>query len=148
MQSIDIPPRLIGVVFVIASFFLMATAAFAGVDETDERQIRSVIEQQIQAFRADDGDRAFSYASPDIRRKFGSVDNFMAMVKGGYQAVYRPQEVEFLGLKAETGVISQAVRLVGPDGKTVMAVYTMERQDDGGWKIGGVYLVPLSEESA
>ncbi len=148
MSNIDIPPRLIGVVFVIASFFLMATAAFADVDETDERKIRSVIEQQIQAFRADDGDKAFSYASPDIQRKFGSVDRFMSMVKGGYQAVYRPQEVEFLGLKDETGAIIQAVRLVGPDGKTVMAVYTMERQDDGGWKIGGVYLVPFPEESA
>ncbi len=148
MQSIVIQRRLIGVVFVIASFFLMAGAALAGVDETDERQIRSVIEQQIQAFRADDGDKAFSFASPDIQRKFGSVESFMSMVKGGYRAVYRPQEVEFLGLREQTGAISQAVRLVGPDGKTVMAVYTMERQDDGGWKIDGVYLVPLSEESA
>lgn len=139
---------LIAALLLMAGCWLMAGPAAAAVDEGDKQRIRGIIESQIQAFLVDDGDRAFSFASPRIRQKFGSVENFMAMVKGGYRAVYRPREIEFLDLKEERGLIRQAVRLVGPDGETVIAVYTMERQSDGGWKIGGVYLVRTADENA
>ena len=66
----------------------------------------------------------------------------------GYAAVYRPREVEFLELNEDRGLVRQAVRLVGPDGSTVIAVYTMERQLDGVWKIAGVYLVQTQDENA
>ena len=110
-----------------------------------QEAIVTVIQAQLAAFRRDDGAAAFSYASPTIRAKFGSVENFMAMVRGGYAAVYRPQLVEFLEARVIQGRTGQAVRFVGPDGKAVIAVYWMERQPDGTWRIDGVQLVPANE---
>ena len=102
--------------------------------------IRSIIENQLEAFLADDGVRAFSFASPDIQLQFGSPDTFMSMVRTGYAPVYRPQAVEFLDLLAAPGGPVQQVHVVGPDGKAVIAHYLMEQQPDGSWRIAGCVL--------
>ncbi len=99
--------------------------------------IRAVIEAQLRAFRADDGAAAFALASPDIQRLFGDPDRFMAMVRSGYQAVYRPRSHEFRDLAPEGDRLVQRVLLVGPDGVPVVAAYLMERQPDGSWRIDG-----------
>ena len=107
--------------------------------------IVAVIQSQLQAFQRDDGAAAFSYASPTIRAKFGTAEIFMAMVRGGYAAVYRPREVQFLEARVIQGRTGQAVRFVGPEGQAVIAVYWMERQPGGGWRINGVIFVPANE---
>ena len=38
------------------------------------------------------------------------------------------------------GKLVQPVRVIGPDGVPVTALYIMERQSDGNWKIGGCVL--------
>ena len=108
-------------------------------------RIRQVIEAQLAAFGRDDGAAAFAYASPGIQRRFGTVARFMAMVRSGYGAVYRPREVVFRGLSAVEGIPVQEVLFVGPDGAAVMALYFMERQGDGSWRIDGVRLVPADD---
>ena len=65
------------------------------LDEVDRQAIRSVIEAQLAAFQADDGETAFGFASPTIQEMFGNPTNFLAMVKAGYMPVYRPREVRF-----------------------------------------------------
>ena len=114
-------------------------------DTADRQAIVEVIRAQLAAFQRDDGAGAFSYASPTIRRKFGTSENFMAMVRSGYRAVYRPSEVAFLDTRVERGVTLQLVRLLGPDGRSVGAAYEMQRQSDGSWRINGVFLVELDE---
>jgi hypothetical protein len=111
----------------------------------DQQAIRGTIRSQLDAFRVDDGARAFSYATPQLRGLFGTPENFMAMVRGGYQPVYRPQSVEFLDARIVEGRIGQAVRFVGPDGRAVVAIYTMEQQPDGSWRIAAVQLIPTNE---
>jgi hypothetical protein len=39
------------------------------------------------------------------------------------------------------------VFVVGPDGLSYLAYYTMERQADGSWRINGCYLVRMEDES-
>lgn len=106
----------------------------------DSSDIRSVIENQIAAFRADDGETAYSFAAPMIRKMFPSVPRFMDMVKRGYAPIYRPQSFAFEDLRMQNGATVQAVRLVGPQGGEWLAFYTLAKQDDGSWKITGVYL--------
>ncbi len=106
----------------------------------DAESIRDVINQQIEAFRADDGERAFSFAAPVIRSKFGSADNFMTMVRTGYPDVYRPKAVEFRELKRDGERLIQQVWFLGTGGDSTIGTYIMERQEDGAWKIAGVYM--------
>ena len=117
-----------------------------GVNTADGHAIRAVIESQLQAFQRDDGARAFSFASPGIRRRFANTENFMAMVRSGYPAVYRPRGVQFRDLRADGGGFFQEVLLLGPDGRPVLAAYEMQRQPDGSWRINGVTLLRTAAE--
>lgn len=129
---------------------LLATVA-AGAGEpaalaADEaRAIRAVIQSQLEAFRRDDGAAAFAHAAPGIQDRFGTPEGFMAMVRAGYAPVYRPREVEFLEAALRDGRPVQSVRVVGPDGAAVIALYAMERQPDGSWRISAVYLLRSDE---
>jgi hypothetical protein len=113
--------------------------------EAARQAIVAVINAQLAAFQRDDGAGAFAYASPTIRRKFGTAETFMAMVRSGYHAVYRPAGVAFLETRVEGDLTLQLVRLLGPDGRSVVAAYEMQRQPDGSWRINGVYLLELDE---
>lgn len=107
--------------------------------------IRLVIESQIDAFQRDDSVEAFSYASPSIRSRFRDAEVFMRMVQTGYPQVYRPSVVEFQELDLDAGRAVQGVFFVGPDGRGARALYFMELQPDGGWKIDGVQVQRLPE---
>ena len=110
----------------------------AHADEAADRAaIQSLITAQIEAFRADDGAAAYGFASPMIQSVFPSPEAFMAMVKNGYPQVYRPRSVTFgMLVNSASGPIQQ-VFVVGPDGVSYIAAYTLERQPDGTWKING-----------
>jgi hypothetical protein len=106
----------------------------------DHTAIRTVIERQLDAFRQDDADAAFAFASPMIQAKFGTPEVFLNMVKTSYQPVYRPRYVAFRDLHVVQGVPTQPVFVIGPDGVPVTAIYIMQKQPDGVWKIDGCYL--------
>jgi hypothetical protein len=108
---------------------------------TDPLAIRSVIEQQIQAFQKDDAPKAFSFASPEIQKQFGNAQNFMSMVKEAYPAVYRPRSVMFEKLNRVKGNQVQSVLLLAPNGTLMKAMYIMQKQASGSWRISGCYLV-------
>jgi hypothetical protein len=112
----------------------------AAIGPADRRAILSVIGEQLEAFRRDDGAAAFAFASPGIRAQFRDPETFMAMVRSGYRPVYRPREVEFRDLVELAGRLTQRVLLVGPDGVAVVAHYFMQRQPDGSWRIDGCIL--------
>ena len=126
----------------------LAARAEAPLAPADRAAIRSVIERQIQAFGADDAAAAVAFAAPSIRRMFGDPDRFMALVRQGYQPVYRPREVEFRDLVERAGRPIQRVLLVGPDGLVVVASYTMERQPDGSWRVAGCILEGAEQHAA
>ncbi|MGL4404780.1 MAG: DUF4864 domain-containing protein, partial [Notoacmeibacter sp.] len=62
-------------------------------------------------------------------------------VKSGYTPVHRPQNWEF-GRTQETGSgsVMQEVLITDMTGKNWAALYTLEQQSDGNWKISGVSL--------
>jgi Domain of unknown function (DUF4864) len=119
----------------------------AALDVADRVAIRAVVEQQFAAFRRDDGRAAFSFASPTIQQQFRSPDNFMRMVRTGYQPVYRPREVQFGAIATVNGDIVQRVELIGPDGKPALALYVMQRQADASWKINGCFLTASEQRT-
>ncbi len=110
----------------------------------DRRGIEQTIRRQLDAFGRDDADGAFGYASPDIRRLFGSPDNFMQMVRKNYDPVYRAGSVQFIALDSVAGRWVQVVQLVDSEGRVWRALFTMKRQPDKTWKVGGCQLVQTS----
>jgi hypothetical protein len=139
--------RVLRLVGLLVIFVLSAAQPVRAQDAADAAAIRAVIEQQLAAFQRDDGATAFSFASPGIREQFGTAENFMLMVRSGYQPVYRPREVAFGALTSVEGRLVQRVFLVGPDGVAVVALYTMERQADGSWKIAACYLTTSDDKA-
>lgn len=137
------------VVMALAAVALAGTIAAAGAEALtagEKAEIQAVIERQIEAFRQDDALAAFDLASPAIRAMFGTPEAFMRMVREGYRPVYRPRRVTFLDIVDVEGMATQRVLVVGPDGQTTLALYPMERQPDGRWRIDGCYLIPAPGE--
>ncbi len=118
--------------------------AFAqdAVPDADTSATRGVIEDQIKAFQSGDGERAFGHAAPNIRNVFGSVERFLSMVQSGYPSLYNPQEYNFGRNALISGQVYQELLVTDGDGKQWQAVYTLQRQEDGSWKITGVKMNP------
>jgi hypothetical protein len=137
--------RTVGIAFVTA-FAAFSLAAHAGEAEINAAQ--STISSQIEAFKAGDNAKAFSYADPSIAMLFPNVEAFMTMVEGGYRPVQKPEQYSF-GRTRELGgrQIVQEVIVTGPDGKDYMAVYQLLLQADGSWKISGVSLTAAPTSS-
>lgn len=112
----------------------------ASVSAADHQAIEQVITSQVDAFRRDAGEEAFSFASPNIQSMFHDAPHFMAMVRQGYPPVYRPRSFAFDRLVTIDGRIVQRVMIIGPDGAAALALYTMEREPDGTWRIDGCAL--------
>ncbi|WP_428676213.1 DUF4864 domain-containing protein [Reyranella sp.] len=132
----------------LGALLALALPAQAQLSEPDRSAIRDVIERQIEAFRRDDGEAAFGYASPSIQGMFGTSETFMDMVRQGYRPVYRPRAVEFREIVTLQGMPTQKVHVIGPDGRPVTAFYPMSRQADGSWRIEGCYLQAPDEPQA
>ena len=131
---------------VAALLFLCAAVgpgqAQADLSAADRMAIQGVITRQIEAFQRDDAEAAFAVASPGIQDQFGTPDRFLDMVRRAYPAVHRPRAMEFTGLRLGEGGVVQEVELVGPDGALQLALYSMERDAAGAWRIAGCALVP------
>ncbi|TIS70238.1 MAG: DUF4864 domain-containing protein, partial [Mesorhizobium sp.] len=61
---------------------VLASMAFAG--DAEIKAAQTVIDSQLKAFLADDGATAYSFAAPNVKRIFPTVDTFMNMVTNGY----------------------------------------------------------------
>jgi hypothetical protein len=120
---------------------LLALSAFsaqaAGLTPKEEKEIVAVVQAQLNAFAADDAKKAFSFASPTIRKAMGNADNFMAMVRSEYQVVYRPASTAFLKPIGHANEAYVRVQLTDKDGDAWIATYTLERLKNRKWVITG-----------
>lgn len=117
------------------------------ITQADRDTIRTIIEQQLQAFQRNDAECAFAFASPGIQAQFGTPENFMVMVKTAYKAVYRPRSVVFEEIVEVEGLPAQTVMLMEPDGELVRAIYLMQQQPDLDWRIHGCFLLPFDAKT-
>jgi hypothetical protein len=127
--------------FLAAVFMICAFGQTLAASDADQSTIRGIIQDQIEAFQRDDGARAFSYASPTLQSMFGSHERFMAMVKEGYKPVYRPRSYTIGEFKDMPDGTSLSVQIQDLEGIDWVAVYTLEQQPDGTWRISGCYLL-------
>ena len=131
-----------GPIAVLALLCLAGSAhARPAVSDADNAAIRQVVTAQIAAFRRDDAQAAFALATPNIKARFGDARHFLAMVRSAYPAVFRPRSFTFGSLTREASTVQQKVGLIGPDGAPALALYSMEHEADGTWRIAGCALI-------
>ena len=126
----------------IAAAILAAWPAWA-----QEEPIQSTITSQIEAFRAADFERAFTFASPTIHDIFGTPENFGAMVVTGYPMVVDPAQVEMQDLRTVGGALWQRVRITDQKGLAFLLDYQMIEGPDG-WLINAVQLQKAADVGA
>jgi Domain of unknown function (DUF4864) len=125
----------------ILAFLIALPAQAEDYGPAVQSAVQEVIGSQLDAFAADNGQIAYSYAAPLIKKIFPEPDTFMAMVKQGYEPVYRNSSRTFGKLITDgLGRPAQVVELTAMNGKRYEAVYAMEQQPDGSWKIAGCTL--------
>ena len=112
------------------------------------KAIQAVIREQLAALKAGDGEKALVHAAPGIRQQFGTPENFLAMVRGGYGALLAARYTEFLEGAVVEGNVIQPLRIIAPDNTVQVALYTMQKQPDGHWKIAGCVLAPSTVHAA
>ena len=140
--------RFLALLGLLLGLAVTAAAQEPPLSTADRAAIQQIIQAQVDAFRRDDGDVAFGYASPTIQGMFGRSDVFMDMVRQGYQPVYRPRVFDFREIVDLHGQPAQKVHVVGPDGRPVTAIYPMTQLPDGSWRIDGCYLQAPEEHQA
>ncbi len=112
----------------------------SGASWAQGTEIEGVIGNQIEAFKADNFDQAFEFASPMIQGIFRTPENFGRMVTQGYPMVWRPAEVTYLELREKDGALWQKVQIVDSEGRVHILDYRM-LDTETGWKINGVQLL-------
>jgi hypothetical protein len=129
------------------ALLLFAPLAFAAPAAAgdDVAAAQSVIRAQEQAFARDDAASAYSYAAPTIRQLFPRADIFMTMVQNQYAPIYRHKSFEFGEARTEGNWVAQRVRIIDANGEAWEALYTLERQADGGFEITGCMLLKAGE---
>jgi hypothetical protein len=111
----------------------------------DVAAAQGVIRSQEQAFGRDDAAAAYSYAAPALHQLFPRADIFMTMVQNSYAPVYRHKSFEFGEARTEGSWIAQRVHIIDTNGQGWEAMYTLEQQSDGSYKITGCTLLKAGE---
>ena len=124
---------------------LLAGLAMPARAADDVATAQGVIRAQEQAFGRDDFAAAYSHAAPAIQQIFPDPETFMAMVRRSYAPVWRHKSFEFGEARAFDGKSAQRVHILDADGVSWEALYTLEQQADGSFKITGCVLLKAGQ---
>ena len=69
------------------------------------------------------------------------------MVREGYGALLEARYSAFLKGAVVDGITIQPLQLVLPDSSVVVALYRMEKQKDGSWRIAGCVIAPSTAQA-
>ena len=119
---------------------LCAGTAWAQAAKTDPKTAAVPVVRQLEAFRRNDFDTAFTFASGMIHAQFDRQD-FETMVRRGYPEIAHSTFAAVTRTELESdGLAYVTVKIRGANGQTIEALYELIWED--GWKINGVATRP------
>jgi hypothetical protein len=124
-----------------------AAAAHAALSPAEWDAIRKTISEQLAALRAGDAARAYTFAAPGIRERFQDAPTFMRMVQDSYAPLLDARYTEFLEGAVIDGRTIQPLRLVLANDSVLVALYEMQRDETGRWRIAGCALAQSTVRS-
>ena len=115
------------------------------ISESDKATIRQLIEKQLQAFKQNDQETAFSLTSPTIQRKF-TLQDFIKTVKNKYNAIIEPRSIMFRGFTLVNDFPALVATIMDQEGNLAQAIFVVQHQRDYSWRIHGYELVSINEK--
>ena len=100
------------------------------------RELYSVVNDQLAAFRADDFSRAYRHAATNVQQKF-SLAQFEALIRYEYAEIGHPERVEFGVVRVEGAEALVQVFFYSRDGTIRPFLYSLVAEGRT-WKIDGV----------
>jgi Domain of unknown function (DUF4864) len=138
--------------WVVAVVLLHSSSVFAAENSwptaKDWADIRQVIQTQLDAFQRDDGEASYALAAPSVKQRFPTPEAFNKMVRDNYSPIYNLREVKFLTPSIAQGRILQGIQFLSEENQLLLAVFTLERQEDKSWKIKACDLMPVESKIA
>jgi hypothetical protein len=123
----------------VLTLLLCSGVALAQTDK-DAKAAAEPVVKQLEAFRRDDYDTAYTFASEEIRAQFDRR-GFEAMVRRGYPEIASSTFalVTKTELRSE-GLAYVTIKIRGSNGQAIEGLYELVWQS--GWKINGVATRP------
>lgn len=126
----------------LSSFILCASAIFATnrlrerTPDPAPRDLYSVVNDQLSAFRADDFRSAYRYAASRVQQKF-TPEQFEAMIRANYPEMARASRVEFGSIQVRDASASVQAFFFASNGSVRSFLFSLLSEKDS-WRIGGV----------
>lgn len=115
------------------------------ITENDKITIRQLVEKQLQAFKKNDRDTAFSLISPNIQEKL-EPNSFLTRIKKKYNAIVNPRSIMFQGFTLVEDRPALASMIMDRDGQLTQGIFIVEYQHGFGWCICGYKLLSVDEK--
>ena len=129
------------IVFGLAVTLLpLCASAWAQAEKSNAKTAAEPVVKQLEAFRRDDYDTAFTFASAEIQTQFDR-QSFEVMVRRGYPEIARSTFAAVVKTElVPHGAAYVTVKIRGANGQSIEALYELVWQD--GWRINGVVTRP------
>ena len=125
------------------AFFALCGMAMVATHRKSERtappaarELYSIVNGQIAAFRTADFDTAYRHAATGVQQKF-SRTQFELMIRRDFSPMTQAEHVEFGAISVAGASAVVQVLLRAPDGAVRGFLYSFTAEADG-WKIDGV----------
>jgi len=128
----------------ITALFISLLSTFVFADESE--MVRNTISLQIEAFKENNIEKAYTFAAPNIQGQFPNPEVFGLMVRNGYPIIWRPRSFKFTKFQDLGNKFIQRILFQSYDGRLETYDYILEKYDDL-WKIAGVLTINLAGET-
>jgi hypothetical protein len=106
-----------------------------------------VVQSQLHAFAEDDAETAFSLATESTQNLAQTPNDFLNVIKQRFTPIYRHRHALFSEPEIIEGYALQVVQLIDHDNLVWIAIYEVEREADGTWKVDGCQLFETNNMS-
>ena len=132
----------------VVLFFIILFRAIVFADEGRSvmEEVHYTISSQIDAFKKNDVNEAYTFAAANIQAQFPNPDTFGLMVKNGYPTIWKPKSFKFVKFKDLGDKCIQRVLFQSYEGSIETYDYILEKNNNL-WRIAGVLTIKSAGET-
>ncbi len=114
----------------------------------DQAAFRTAINTVVDALRKDDFAGAYAVAAPSMKVLYPNLQAFTQVIRSRYAQLIKPKTVVFGTVMQTSQGPVQRVFVTGNDGRAYVASFSMQKQPDNAWLIGGITIARDQGSSA